>query len=282
MIDPGALQEALLSAGSLFLLYFVLFAVANVLFCKKSGFDVKQAISDKNNAVSLAFSGYLIAFTVIFIGSVMGPSQGLVSDILLTLQYSALGLALLFVAHLINDKLIFHHFSNKKELVEDQNIGTGAVQAGSYIASGLIIAGAIQGEGGGIETALAFFFLGQFFLWLMVKIFDKITRFDLHDEIEKDNYAAGIACSGVLIGLGAILAKAASGDFVSWTHNLTLYFSFAVVACVLFPLFRTVIDKLVVSRSDLNDEIEVHQNIGAAILECCATVGFATVLCFLI
>ena len=62
---------------------------------------------------------------------------------------------------MVNDKIILHNFKNVKELVDDKNVGAGAVQAGSYIASGLIIAGSIHGEGGGLLTAIAFFVLGQ-------------------------------------------------------------------------------------------------------------------------
>ena len=190
--------------------------------------------------------------------------------------------ALLYIAHLVNDKLILHNFKNIKELVDDKNVGTGAVQAGSYIASGLIIAGSIHGEGGGLITAVAFFALGQIALIIFSKIYDLITSYDVLDEIEKDNYSAGVAFSGTLIALGIILAKAASGDFVSWEYNLTSFAIYALIAFILLPVFRVIIDKLVITNADLNKEISVDKNVGAGFLEFGTTVGFAAILFFVI
>lgn len=282
-INLDLLLTRIYSAGSLLLLYMFIFFIANMLYSKKAGYDVKDEVVKKDNiAVSVALAGYLLAISIIFIGCVLGPSKGLLQDLIEVLKYSALGMVLLYIAHLVNDKLILHKFNNAKELVEDRNVGTGAVLAGSYIASGLIVAGSIHGEGGGIESALVFFVLGQLSLVLFSKVYDVITSYDLHDEIEQCNYAAGIAFSGTLIALGIILSKAASGDFVSWEFNITYFLLNAAIAFILLPLFRVVIDKLVITDDDLNKEIAEDKNIGAGFLEFGATVGFAAVLFFVI
>lgn len=271
------------SAGSLLLLYMFIFYIANKLYSQLAGYDVKDEVVKKDNmAVSVALAGYLLAISIVFIGCVLGPSKGLVQDLIEVLKYSALGMVLLYVAHLVNDKLILHKFNNAKELVEDRNVGTGAVLAGSYIASGLIVAGSIHGEGGGIESALVFFVLGQLSLVVFTKIYDVITSYDLHEEIEQCNYSAGIAFAGTLVALGIILSKAASGDFVSWEYNGSYFVLNALIAFILLPLFRVVIDKLVITDDDLNKEIAEDKNIGAGFLEFGATVGFAAVLFFVI
>ncbi len=271
------------SAGSLLLLYMFIFYIANKLYSQLAGYDVKDEVVKKDNmAVSVALAGYLLAISIVSIGCVLGPSKGLVQDLIEVLKYSALGMVLLYVAHLVNDKLILHKFNNAKELVEDRNVGTGAVLAGSYIASGLIVAGSIHGEGGGIESALVFFVLGQLSLVVFTKIYDVITSYDLHEEIEQCNYSAGIAFAGTLVALGIILSKAASGDFVSWEYNGSYFVLNALIAFILLPLFRVVIDKLVITDDDLNKEIAEDKNIGAGFLEFGATVGFAAVLFFVI
>ncbi len=271
------------SGASLLALFVIVFFIANVIYSKKAGYDVKKEIVEKDNmAVSVSLAGYLLAISIIFIGCVLGPSKGIFEDLIVVIKYSALGIVLLYIAHIINDKIILYKFKNVKELVEDRNVGTGAVQAGSYIASGLIVAGSIHGEGGGLVTAIVFFFLGQAALVIFAKIYNLITSFDVHDEIEKDNYAVGIAVSGTLIALGIILAKAAGGDFISWEYNISIFVLDALIAFILLPLFRVVIDKLVISNEDLNKEIAEDKNIGAGILEFGSTVGFAAVLVFVI
>jgi len=282
-IEIEQILRDIYSTASLLALYIVIFFVANIIYSKKAGYDVKKEIVQNDNmAVAVSLAGYLIAISIIFIGCVLGPGKGILQDLIIVVKYSALGIVLLYVAHIINDKLILYKFKNVKELVEDKNVGTGAVQAGSYIASGLIIAGSVHGEGGGLITATVFFFLGQLALILFAKIYNLITSFDVHDEIEKNNYAAGIAVSGTLIALGIILAKAAGGDFISWEHNVFVFVVDALIAFILLPLFRIVIDKLVISNEDLNKEIAVDKNIGAGLLEFGTTVGFAAVLIFVI
>ena len=282
-IEIEKLVNHIYSGGSLLLVDVLIFFIANVIYSKKVGYDVKDEIVKKDNlAVAISLTGYLLAISIIFIGCVLGPSKGVLQDLIVVVKYSSLGIVLLYVAHLVNDKLILHQFKNIKELVEDKNVGTGAVQAGSYIASGLIIAGSIHGEGGGLVTATVFFALGQVALVIFSKIYDGITSFKVHDEIEQDNYAAGIAFAGTLVALGIILSKAAGGDFISWEHNTLSFGINALIAFILLPIFRVVIDKIVITNDDLNKEIAVDKNIGAGFLEFGATVGFAAVLFFVI
>jgi uncharacterized membrane protein YjfL (UPF0719 family) len=281
-MDFKEVIEALYSTGSLLLLYLAIFFIANLFYARKAGADIKRQIIDNDNAAAaISFAGFLIGQGVIFIGSVMGPSQGLIADLLVVLQYGALGILFLFISHWINDKLILSRFCNKTLIQKDHNIGVGIVQAASFIASSLMISGSLQGEGGGIETALAFFVLGQFFLVIMGKIYDKITPFDLQKEVLENNLAASVSFAGSLIALGVILAKAASGDFISWEDNLISFLSFAVGACLLLPVFRFFFDKCVIPQGDLNTEIARDKNLGAGILELATTVIFTTVLCFL-
>ncbi|MCY4045580.1 MAG: DUF350 domain-containing protein [Cellvibrionales bacterium] len=281
-LNVQEIADAMLSTGSLLVLYLAIFFIANIFYARKAGADIKRQIIEKDNAAAaISFAGFLIGQGIIFIGSVMGPSKGLVADLLIVLQYGALGILLLFISHWINDKLILSRFCNRTLITEKQNIGVGVVQAASFVASGLMIAGSLQGEGGGIETAFAFFILGQLFLVIMGKVYDKLTPFDLQQEVLDNNPAASVSFAGSLIALGIILSKAASGDFISWEANVTSFLSFALGACLLLPVFRFFFDKCVISQGDLNSEIARDKNLGAGILELATTVIFTAVLCFL-
>jgi len=117
---------------------------------------------------------------------------------------------------------------------------------------------------------------------LFARIYNLITPFNIHDEIERDNIAAGVAFGGTLIALGVILMNAASGDFVSWPYNLMVFVEKTALACLLLPIFRIVLDKLFIRNSDLNHEISQDQNLGAGILEMTNAIGFSVVLYFLL
>ncbi len=191
-------------------------------------------------------------------------------------------MGLLNLARVINDKITLYKFCNVKEIIEDRNAGTGAVQCGAYIASGLIVAGAIHGEGGGIITALVFFFLGQIALILFTFIYNVITPFDIHDEIEKDNVASGVAFGGTMIAMGIILMNGSKGDFISWQHNISKFAIYTLAGFIVLPIARYFLDKMVLAGSDLNHEIAKDRNLGAGLLEMTVAISFAALFFFLI
>lgn len=283
MIDLEITIAKLVAPLSLLVLYLLVFWLAKWAANRFTPYDINTEISEKHNkAVALSLSGYLIAVTAVFASALIGPSQGIVNDLVLVGSYSLVGIVLLNLSRVINDKLILYKFQNKKELVDDQNEGTGAVVAGSFIASGLVVAGAIHGEGGGIETAIVFFVVGQLALIVFSKVYNLITPYDIHEEIEQDNVAAGVAFGGTLIALGIILMNGASGDFISWSENLG---RFALVSCgaiIVLPIFRYFFDKCLIPHYDLNHEIHHARNISAGILEFVMVVCFAAIVFFVI
>ncbi len=267
--------------GILFLaLSIVLFGLSKIAKDILTPYRINDQLKEANLAASVSLSGYLFATIIVILGALLGPSHGLLKDIAGFVGYAFLGIVLLNVSRMVNDRLILRKFSNVKEIIEDRNVGTGAVEFGSYIASGLVVAGAIHGTGGGIDTALTFFVLSQLALILFVRIYDRITSFDVHDEIEKDNVAAGIAFGGTLIALGIILFKGSVGDFISWQYNLLNFFISAGTGVILLPLLRWVVDKLLLPKIDLNQAIGKERNLAIAWFEMTVAISFATILFF--
>jgi uncharacterized membrane protein YjfL (UPF0719 family) len=215
------------------------------------------------------------------IGGVMwGPSSGLVDDLIDIFFYGLIGIILLNLSIIINDKLILHKFSNVKEIIEDQNAGTGVVEAASYIAVGLNVSGAISGQGGDLITTLVFWALGQTTLIVGGLVYNLITPFDIHDEIEKDNVAVGVAFAGVLIALGNIARVGSQGDFVSWNENLLTFGIDVAIGLLLLPVIRIITDKILLSRVDITHELvgQEHPNIGLGLLEAVSYVSAALLI----
>ncbi len=262
----------------LFMFILLLSKMANDFF---TPYHVDEELHGKDNvALATSMAGYLAATTVIFIGALLGPSQGILEDLMAVGGYALMGILLLNLSHEINDRLILHRFCNVKEIIEDRNIGAGAVQFGSYMASGLVVAGAIHGEGGGIGTILVFYILGQAALILFTLFYNKITPFDLHHEIEQDNAAAGVAFGGTLTAVGIILMKGASGNFVGWGHNLSVFAMDAVLVFILLPTVRFFFDKVIMPRTSLDHEIQHDRNLGAGFLEVVGALSFSIILLF--
>ncbi|HSR66819.1 MAG TPA: DUF350 domain-containing protein [Acidobacteriota bacterium] len=250
----------------------ILFLIGRFVFDKilHRSFSLRHELLEKDNvALALAVSGYYFGLVIALGGVLFGPSSGLVNDLIDIFVYGLLSIVLLNFSIWVNDRILLSSFSNEKEIIQDRNAGMGAVEAGNHVAVGLIVAGAISGQGGGIGTALAFWIIAQAVLIVGARIYDWITPYSLHDEIEKDNVAVGVAFAGVLVALGNIVGAGIYGDFYSWTENLTVLGQFVLFGFILLPVVRWVTDKVLLPGASLTDELvnQEHPNLGAGIIE---------------
>jgi len=235
-------------------------------------YKIDEELTGKNNAsIGVALSGYYIGLAIAISGVVTGPGSGnLWTDLLAVAVYSLMAIILLNISALINDKLILYKFSNEKELVEDQNSGTGATMAGSYLATGLIVSAAVSGEatGGwwkGIPACLVFFALGQIMLILAGLWYQVITKYDVHKVIGDDNnVAAGVGFGGFLFAVGYVVRSAMIGESTSWGVDLVSFALYVVIALILLTIGRFITDKVFLPKAKISDEIGKQGNIAAA------------------
>ena len=227
-----------------------------------------ELIENGNVAVALAVAGYYAGLAIVLGGVAYGPASfSLLDDVISLTIFGLLGIALLNLSAWVNDTVVFSKFDNEREIVEDRNAGLGAVEGGNYVAVGLITAGAMLGEGG-LLPGLAFWVAGLAALVVAGLLYDRITAYDLHDQIERDNVAVGVAFAGVLIGFGNIIRLAGEGDFVSWTESLTGFGYYTVVGLILLPLVRLVADKLLLPGANLSSElVKERPNLAAGVIE---------------
>ena len=235
-----------------------------------------------NPALGMSVAGYYLAVIVVCMGPLLTPAEDVTAplwqDLLATGGYTLMGIILLNAARLIVDVVLLPDFSTVKEIVEDRNAGMGAVELGSYVASGLVIAGALHGRGGGPETALAIFFVGQVLLVVYGRIYRIACRYDVHREIESDNVAAGIAFGLNLIAMGVILTKAVGGEFRGWTSHLAQIGIYAALGIVFLLVTRFLIDFLLLPGVRIRDEIVNDRNSNAAWVEGVVLIGMAALL----
>ena len=137
---------AIIYLVSVFIIIFLGKLVYNILNPK---FNLKNELVDKDNfALALAVVGYYFGLILALGGILEGESAGWVEDVLDIFFYGIVTIILLNVSIVINNKILLYKFDNIKEIIEDRNAGTGIVEAANHIAIGLIIFGAVSGEGG--------------------------------------------------------------------------------------------------------------------------------------
>ncbi|MBT6602310.1 MAG: DUF350 domain-containing protein [Kordiimonadaceae bacterium] len=256
---------------------FAILAVGHWIFILfRRTYDIQSELLDKGNtSLALVICGYYLGLTFSIGGIIAGPSAGLENDLIDMLVYGPLAIVLLNLSALINDRFILNEFNIKKEILQDQNCGTGVVEFAIFIATGLNIFGALYGLGGSIVTAIVFWFVGQIILILASKYYNLITRYNIHEQIEKDNVAVGIGFAGALISIGNLLRAASAENFVSWQDNLTTFIIFMGIGVVLLPVIRALTDRILLPGRSLSDELvnQVKPNQGAAFLEASSYIG---------
>ena len=256
---------------------FVLFLIGKVVYdgIHRSYQLNEELVKKDNSALAIAMVGYYLGLTLAIGGVIVGPSASLMEDLVDILIYGPLAIILMNISAVINDKFILYKFNNTKELIEDQNVGTGVVECAVYLATGLIIFGSISGEDGNVFTAIAFWGLGQVALILTGLLYNYITPYDIHEHIEKDNVAVGVSFAGALIAVGNIIRHAVSGDFISWNENLITFISFVILGFVFLPVIRLLSDKILLPGDKITDELinQEKPNLGVAFIEAFSYIG---------
>ena len=256
---------------------FVLFGVGKLLYgVVHRQVQVKHELVEKDNfAFAVAHVGYFIGLILAISGALIGPTQGLVPDLIDIGIYGGLAIVLLNLSVIVNDKVMFRKFSVYREITEDRNVGTGAIEGANAVGTGLIIMGAISGQGGGVLTALVFWLVGQVLLVITAYIYAALVPYDVHDQIEHDNVAVGLGFAGALISIANLIRFGLMGDFYSWADSLTEVGVDVAIGLLFLPLVRWLTDKILLPGQKLTDELvnQEKPNIGAGLIEAFAYVG---------
>ena len=274
--------DNLVSAAIFIIVFFIFFLIGKItndLLHREYKLNFELVEKD-NAALALAVVGYYFGLVLAIGGTIAGPSAGLVEDLYDLVIYGILSIILLNISWFLCDKLILFKFRVSEELIRDHNQGTGVVSAGISVASGFIIYGAVSGEGGSIWTVLVFWVLGQILLILAGLVYERITPYNIHEQIEKDNVAAGVSFAGALVSIGIIIGLAGEGDFTAWSVDLPVYLGFAVLGLILLPIIRLLTDKVLLPTVKLADEIAAQEkpNVGAAYIEAFSYIAAAFII----
>lgn len=261
---------------------FVLFWIGKLIYdVTTPGLRIRHELVEKDNvAVGVALVGYYLGLVIAIGGVMAGPSRGLEIDLIDILIYGPLAIILMNISRYINDGLILSRFRTQDELVRDQNVGTGAVVFASYVATGLVVYGAVSGvavidTAGSLVSTVAFWALGQAALVIAGLVYNWITPYDVHDLIEADNVAAGVAFAGALVAIGNVVRHAVAGEFISWAWSLQLFAIELVAGLILLPVVRIAADKVLLPGRRLTDEVANQEkpNLAAGFIEAFSYVG---------
>ena len=255
-------------------------------------YKINNQLRTKDNvALGLSITGYYLGIVIVFLGAVYQDFSPIVAeglgfttdywqDVLEVFLTSLAGIVALNLARIAVDRLVLHRFSTERKIIDEQNAGAGAVEAGVYVGAALVIAGSVSGEGGGPETSLAFAALGLLILVLYTLFYELTTSFNIHDQIDGNNTAVGVALAGNLVAIGIVVLKAVFGDFVNWEEALAGFITFAAFGFGLLLAMRLVVDLIMFPRVKVAEELAIDRNLGVALIESSVVVSASLILFF--
>lgn len=243
--------------------------------------DLKE-IDDGNIAVGIRRLGLLMMFGFGFSGALTGGSAGFGNDVLTLVVDGALIIVFAFACRYLNDVVMMGHINND-EHCKNGNAAVGIVEAANYVATGLILWGVFAGDGmdliRGALGALIWFLIGQATLlvigWIIETYF---TRFNIRNEIESGNIAAGVFLAGVLIPLGIIIRANILGPSIGLVNDVILFLAYMLFSLVLLVLFSIVFDRLLLTRATVQETVETKRNVAGITVGATVNVLVALVI----
>lgn len=268
------------------ILYFSVGLVFVLLAKPVMGLTTRYHLSDEltkhdNKAVGVATAGYLFGVLTIIRGVMISGGnshESIWRDLLSIAVWTLISLALLLVSAWINRKCLLNRFEVHKELIQDRNIGTGAVLACTYIGTALIVSAAISGTTGGgfameILDTLIYFVIGQLGFILLGMVYQRTCGYDVHQEIERDNEGAGLAFGATLVALAILISGQIRRD-----DSLVALAVWIPLALLVLLGSRWLVDLVILPQARLHDEIARDRNWGVALIEGTAAIGIALLL----
>ncbi|MBE7632843.1 DUF350 domain-containing protein [Tenacibaculum finnmarkense genomovar ulcerans] len=265
---------------------FVIFILGKIAYkMLHPSINIQDELVEKDNfAFIISYVGYFTALIIVIGGAIIGETAGFITDILQIFSYGIIAILLLLLSAWISNKVILNKFDLKKEIITDENEGAGVIEAAIYIANGLVLYGALIGESetliAGISTFIIYWILGNIVLILASKVFIAWMGYDIHNEVEKDNVAAGVSFSGAILAIGIITMNAILDPFLDWTTTLIDISLQTLLGCLLLPIMRLFADKILLTGRKLTDEIinQEKPNIGAGLMEAFAYIAAAILI----
>ena len=254
---------------------FLLLVVAKFLYIKLyRKVDLNAELFGNNNtALAVSLCGYLLAICIALGGAISGPGTGILADLGQIVLWGPITIIVMLVAGYVCEKILLPGFDNTKEVVIDKNLGTASVEFGVHIANALVLLSIIQSQGPP-HSAMLFWILAQIVFIIAAKIYEILTPYSIHDELERDNTAVGVALAGVFIGLGNIVSISVNGDFVGWIEDLTTFGTNIIFGFLVLFVVKQLTSLMLASGNLLHEkQVGDPPNVGAGLLEALGYVG---------
>ncbi|MFP6806082.1 MAG: DUF350 domain-containing protein [Pseudomonadales bacterium] len=267
-----------IAVGLLSALRFVTGVVANVN-------SADELATRDNFAFGIAMAAGIIALALMLTGAVSGEvGDTYVKEIVSVLAYGILGVILIKVGRLIQDKFVLTGIQIQEQ-IKAGNLAAALVDAANTIATGLVLRAVMLWVESdtlkGLLVVLAAFLITQVLMALVSKfrVLVYARRHNgesLHSVFEAGKVSLAIRFFGHLMGV-ALAITAASGVVAYQTENLLMALGTWAAIALLFSILVSVIASLarnvVLYGVDVVEEVDHQNNIGVASIEAAISIS---------
>ena len=287
----GVNQELLIYLAIDITIAILLLGTMRFLLGLTSQVNSTEELAHKDNfAFGVSVAGSILALGIVLTGAITGENApSYVMEIIGMLAYGAYGLVLIKVGRIIQDKVALQHL-NKSELIKEQNLTIGIIDAAGAIATAIIIRAVLLWvDGLNVATFIAItsgFLVAQAVLVLVTRIrerkYAKNNQDDsLQEALSDGQLALAIRYSGQVISTA--LAVTAASHFLVYSSetlvmNLIGWLVFGLVMTLLVALLTSIAKRIVLWGINLVEEVDQQHNIGVASIEMATSISIALIL----
>jgi|WetSurMetagenome_2_1015567.scaffolds.fasta_scaffold161991_2 uncharacterized membrane protein YjfL (UPF0719 family) len=244
-------------------------------------FDDDHEIVEKgNSAVAIRRAGLYLGGMIAMTGVLSGATRGLVGDLLGIAAFGAAAYAALFVARYLCHKLILRGIDDDSECLKG-NAAVGVVQLGIFVATGILLNGALSGDDTdlwrGLRAFGVFFVLGQLVFLALALAFQRLTPLDDQAELRKGNRSVGLEFAGQFVAIAIILRAGLTGPSQGLRADVVAFLMSAVIGSIALLLFQQLARRAFLHKADINRCLS-DDNVALAITLQALSIAFALVL----
>lgn len=242
--------------------------------------DSTEELASKDNyAFGIAMAGGIVALALMLTGAVSGePGATLVAELTSVISYGVLGLILLWVGRLAQDKLVLTGIEVQAQ-IKQGNLSAALVDVANTVATGLVLRAVmiwVESETfNGLVMVLAAFVITQVLLAAVTRyrlmVYSRRHQGEnLQTAFEEGNVALSIRYLGHISGV-ALAVTAASGVAEYNTENLLMalvtWLGVAILFTLLVSILAIIARTVILWGVDVVDEVDNQNNIGVAAIE---------------
>jgi uncharacterized membrane protein YjfL (UPF0719 family) len=270
-----------------FIVIIALFVSLKLIKGWVSNLHANDEITKRDNfAFGLSFAAGLAGLAIVLTGITSGNfADTLLEEAIQMGGYGLVGIALIKLGHFFQDKVALRKVDLHFEIVKG-NVTAALIEFGHIVTVAILIRSAliwVLTEGWhGLPIVIAAFIIGNIIMLLVsqyrVQLFKHTNKNgDCLQQAIKDSYlAVGVRYAGFLIGSGlAITAATGLAPYNAENINMSLVYwaGAAIFSLVMFILLHLITIKIILSGTDISDEVNRQKNVGVAAIS--ATTSFA-------